>query len=50
MPPLLWMITCVYLCSCNILSFMQDLEDALPLIQKYKDQLVAIGEVIILYL
>lgn len=29
---------------------MQDLDAALPLIEKYKDHLVAIGEVIIQYL
>lgn len=33
-----------------LLSSMQDLEAALPIIEKYKDQLVAIGEVMIQYL
>lgn len=34
----------------RLLSSMQDLEAALPIIEKYKDQLVAIGEVMIQYL
>lgn len=32
------------------LTFLQDLDAALPIIEKYKDHLVAIGEVIIQHL
>lgn len=46
-----WMNCCsghVIMSENLLLSSMQDLEAALPIIEKYKDQLVAIGEVMMI--